>query len=108
MSVVWRGYDKLLGRQVAIKVLSPDLAGDQCFRDRIRHEVDFGISAVAGVREAKAPVLGTPAYLAAERLNGTPAVPATDVYALRVLLYRAENGTPQGFTLNGVTCTAAA
>jgi hypothetical protein len=187
MSVVWRGHDELLGRQVAIKVLSPDLTDDQFFRDRIRHEatacgqlchpnivsvydygeatepdgttvpylvmelveggslserlaagplpwqlalqvcaeiaaalaaahevglvhrdvspanilmsrtgakvVDFGISAVAGAPESKAPVLGTPAYLAPERLNGTPAAPATDVYALGVLLYQALTGS---------------
>jgi eukaryotic-like serine/threonine-protein kinase len=187
MSVVWRGYDELLGRPVAIKVLSPDLAADRYFRDRIRHEamacgrlshpnivnvydygeavgpdgttvpylvmelveggslaerladgplpwplalqvcaevaaalaaaheiglvhrdvspanilmsrtgakvVDFGISAVAGVPESKAPVLGTPAYLAPERLSGTPAVPATDVYALGVLMFQALTGS---------------
>jgi eukaryotic-like serine/threonine-protein kinase len=55
--------------------------------------VDFGISAVAGARESKAPVLGTPAYLAPERLSGTPAVPATDVYALGVLLFQALTGS---------------
>ena len=27
MSVVWRGYDEVLGRQVAVKVLAPSLAG---------------------------------------------------------------------------------
>jgi serine/threonine-protein kinase len=186
MSVVWRGHDKLPGRPAPIKVLSPELAADRYFRDRIRHEamacgrlshpnivsvydygeavepdgttvpylvmelveggslaerlaagplpwplglqvcaevaaalaaaheiglvhrdvspanvlmsrtgakvVDFGISAVAGVRESKAPVLGTPAYLAPERLSGTPAVPATDVYALGVMLFQVLTG----------------
>jgi eukaryotic-like serine/threonine-protein kinase len=187
MSVVWRGYDELLGRLVAIKVLSPNLATDEFFRDRIRHEamacarsshpnivsvydygeavepdgttvpylvmelveghslaqrlaggplpwrlalevcaevaaalaaahelglvhrdvtpanvlmsrtgakvVDFGISAAVGARESKAPLLGTPAYLAPERLAGTPAQPATDVYALGVLLFQVLTGS---------------
>src|SRR4051812_10198089 len=38
MSVVWRGYDETLGRSVAVKVLSPRLADDQSFRDRLRQE----------------------------------------------------------------------
>src|SRR5690349_15265184 len=38
MSEVWRGYDETLGRQVAVKVLSPRLADDQSFRDRLRQE----------------------------------------------------------------------
>src|SRR4051812_22226093 len=38
MSVVWRGYDEGLGRPVAVKGLSPRLADDQAFRDRLRQE----------------------------------------------------------------------
>jgi serine/threonine-protein kinase len=50
--------------------------------------VDFGIAAVAGPGEPEDVVLGTPAYLAPERLTGGAVQPATDVYALGVLLYR--------------------
>ncbi|MEK8109227.1 hypothetical protein NKG94_40015 [Micromonospora sp. M12] len=38
MSVVWRGYDEVLGRQVAVKVLASRLASDRAFRHRIRIE----------------------------------------------------------------------
>ncbi|GIF09417.1 serine/threonine-protein kinase [Actinoplanes siamensis] len=189
MSVVWRGYDETLGREVAVKVLAPQLAMDRAFRDRLRQEalsaarlchphitgiydfgeallsehltvpyvvmelndgesvgarigrqgsldwreavmvcaevasalatahargvvhrdvtpanvmltgsgakvVDFGISAVVGQRDAgpDGSLLGTPAYLAPERLGGVPVSPATDVYALGLLLYRALTG----------------
>jgi eukaryotic-like serine/threonine-protein kinase len=189
MSVVWRGYDETLGREVAVKVLAPQLATDRTFRDRLRQEalaaarlchphitgvydfgeallsehltvpyvvmelndgesvgarigrqgsldwpeavmvcaevasalatahargvvhrdvtpanvmltgagakvVDFGISAVVGQRDAgpDGSLLGTPAYLAPERLGGAPVSPATDVYALGLVLYRALTG----------------
>jgi hypothetical protein len=183
MSVVWRAHDEVLGRDVAVKVLSPHLARDAALLDRIRDEaravarlrhpnivdvydfgeapgpvpyvvmevvegrsladlltggalpwrlavligaqvaaalaaahdrgvvhrdvkpgnvvvagarvklVDFGISAVSGDDDRTAGLLlGTPAYLAPERLERGAVRPATDVYALGLLLYRALAG----------------
>ncbi|GAA2556137.1 hypothetical protein GCM10010435_28470 [Winogradskya consettensis] len=55
--------------------------------------VDFGISAAVGsADETGGELLGTPAYLAPERLDGGPVRPATDVYGLGLLLYRALAG----------------
>jgi serine/threonine-protein kinase len=189
MSVVWRAYDEVLGRPVAVKVLATKFAADAASRSRIRAEaqaaavlshpnitsvydygesvhpdgsrvpfvvmelvhglslsrrlangplpwrtairvcgqvaaalaaaharglvhrdikpanvmlaaggvkvVDFGIAAIVGQSSDAQPdgsVLGTPAYLAPERLAGAPVEPASDVYALGVLLYRALAG----------------
>jgi eukaryotic-like serine/threonine-protein kinase len=186
MSVVWRADDDVLGREVAVKVLSPALAGDPAQRRligdearaaaRLRHPnviavydfgefteagrtlayivmelgdgrtlaemltggalpwkvavlvgaqvaaalaaahadgivhrdvkpanvmvtssgvklVDFGISAAVGALDGQdGQVLGTPAYLAPERIEGGPVRPATDVYALGLLLYLALAG----------------
>jgi hypothetical protein len=55
--------------------------------------VDFGIAAVAGPASPEDAMLGTPAYLAPERLTGGAIEPASDVYALGVLLYRLLAGT---------------
>jgi hypothetical protein len=57
--------------------------------------VDFGLAAIAGERDytdGTEMMLGTPAYLAPERLAGQPVVAATDVYALGLLLYRMLSG----------------
>jgi Protein kinase domain len=185
MSVVWRGFDEVLGREVAVKVLKPSARLDPGFRRRLRAEaraaaglshphitnvydygeatsagdpvpyvvmelvdgeslaqvlarvnrlpwetavrttaevaaaiaaahargivhrdinpsnvmltptgvkvVDFGISALIGENEidADGSLLGTPAYLAPERLEGGQVSPATDVYAIGMLIYRA-------------------
>jgi hypothetical protein len=50
--------------------------------------VDFGIAASAGPGRPDDELLGTPAYLAPERLLSDRIEPASDVYALGVLLYR--------------------
>lgn len=187
MAVVWRAHDEVLDRDVALKVLSPELAQDSVLLARIRDEaravarlrhpnivdvydygeasgpqgrplpyvvmevvegrslsllltagalpwrlavlisaqvaaalaaaheqgvvhrdvkpgnvvvggdrvklVDFGISALSGADDRAAGLLlGTPAYLAPERLENGVVRPATDVYALGLLLYRALAG----------------
>ncbi|MDG4838983.1 serine/threonine-protein kinase [Micromonospora sp. WMMD967] len=51
--------------------------------------LDFGIAVPAGTPDPLPDgiVVGTPAYLAPEQLDGEPATPAADMYALGVLLY---------------------
>ncbi|GAB1641676.1 hypothetical protein KRMM14A1259_20990 [Krasilnikovia sp. MM14-A1259] len=182
---MWRGFDEVLGRQVAVKVLPPSTSADPSFRRRLRAEaqaaarlshphitnvydygeattvdgepvpyvvmelvdgeslaaalarvrrlpwpaavricaevsaalaaahargivhrdvtpanvmltssgvkvVDFGISALIGENDIDpdGSLLGTPAYLAPERLEGGQVSPATDVYAVGLLIYR--------------------
>ena len=196
MSLVWRGHDEVLGRDVAVKVLTPRYAEDHTVGQRMRVEakavarlchphitavydygespssggrtvpyvvmelvdgvplsarladgglhwtdavticaqvasalatahahgvvhrdvtpsnvmltrggakvVDFGISALAGERDAcpDGSLFGTPAYLAPERLDGGAVEPATDVYALGVLLYKSLAGRLPWPTMN--------
>jgi hypothetical protein len=58
--------------------------------------LDFGISAALGEPDddETGATFGTPAYVAPERLDGKPAVPATDVYGLGVLLFEMVTGEP--------------
>ncbi|MEO7836471.1 MAG: serine/threonine-protein kinase [Acidimicrobiales bacterium] len=57
---------------------------------------DFGIAksieAVGGDLTSTGMLLGTPAYLAPERIDGEPATPQSDLYSLGVVLYEALAG----------------
>ncbi len=59
---------------------------------------DFGIATAAGENPVTQPVtqpgmlIGTPAYLAPERISGAPAMPATDLYALGVVAHQCLTG----------------
>lgn len=58
--------------------------------------VDFGVAAVVGERADDSPdriVLGTPAYLAPERVAAGVVTPATDVCAVGLLLYQTLTGS---------------
>src|SRR5262249_53250710 len=56
--------------------------------------VDFGISALIGDHSDldHDDLLGTPAYVAPERLDRAPTAPAIDVYALGLMLYMMLSG----------------
>ncbi|NUT33429.1 MAG: protein kinase [Hamadaea sp.] len=58
--------------------------------------IDFGISITAGAADTDGDdlLLGTPAYIAPERLGGAPGTYASDMYSLGVILYRMLTGRP--------------
>jgi serine/threonine-protein kinase len=56
---------------------------------------DFGIAKIAeatGELTVTGTMIGTPAYIAPERLEGEPATPASDLYSAGVVLYEALTG----------------
>jgi serine/threonine-protein kinase len=56
---------------------------------------DFGVAdAVGCVPVTGAAIVGTPAYLAPERLAGTPAAPVSDLYSLGIVAYECLTGHP--------------
>ncbi|WP_327089464.1 serine/threonine protein kinase [Nonomuraea sp. NBC_01738] len=57
---------------------------------------DFGIALTPGdpVLTSTGALIGSPAYIAPERLNGAPATPAADLWSLGATLYTAIEGHP--------------
>jgi eukaryotic-like serine/threonine-protein kinase len=57
---------------------------------------DFGIAYAAGSAPLTrtGALIGTPAYLAPERVAGAPATPASDLYSLGIVAYECLAGTP--------------
>ncbi|TDD19765.1 serine/threonine-protein kinase [Nonomuraea diastatica] len=55
--------------------------------------VDFGIARAEGTATITSGLIGTPAYLAPEQINGTPAAPASDVFAWAASMVYAATGT---------------
>jgi len=77
MGQVWRAADEILGRPVAVKLLSSEFAGDQAFLDRFRTEARRtaglchpGIASVFDYGEIEEP--NRAAYLVMELVEGAP------------------------------------
>lgn len=79
------------GRGVIHRDITPDNV--VVHGDRVT-VLDFGIAAKVGEPDddSTGASFGTPAYVAPERLDGTPAQPATDVYALGVVMFEMLTG----------------
>jgi serine/threonine-protein kinase len=83
MSVVWRGYDEVLGRQVAVKLLAAEFHGDADFRGRVRRE------ARAAARLSHPNI--TNVYDYGEAADGTPYV-VMELVDGQSLAHRLESG----------------
>ena len=56
--------------------------------------LDFGISKLGSSATLTQGVIGTPAYMAPEHIDGTPVTHVTDVFSLALVAYRAVTGRP--------------
>lgn len=77
----------------ACGVIHRDLKADNIILEPLRDGddfaklIDFGIARLAGGSDHIRGIAGTPAYMAPEQIRGEEATPATDLYAVGILLY---------------------
>jgi len=80
-----------------IGIVHRDVTPDNVMLTSVGAKVfDFGIATRIGAPDddEDGATFGTPTYVAQERLDGVPAQPATDVYALGVMLFEMLTGQP--------------
>jgi serine/threonine-protein kinase len=74
MSIVWQGFDEILCREVAVKVLKPEFADDRELRVRILREAQSAASLshphIAGIFDYGETPTGS--YVVMERVYGVP------------------------------------
>ncbi|MFF2650187.1 serine/threonine-protein kinase [Streptomyces sp. NPDC058045] len=74
-------------------LLAPDISGDPYGRVLL---TDYGIALRPGSRDPRltpvAGVIGTPGFLAPERIHGDPPTPAADLFSMGATLYTAVEG----------------
>ncbi|WP_083983904.1 serine/threonine-protein kinase [Actinomadura hibisca] len=70
---------------------------------------DFGIAQIAGdaTLTRTGLIMGSPAYMSPERVNGDPALPASDLWALGATLYAACEGRPPHYRTDAMAVLAA-
>ncbi|MGD3112144.1 serine/threonine-protein kinase [Streptomyces sp. YGL11-2] len=101
---VWRVAEigvlmlKALGQAHAAGIVHRDLKPDNVLLmdDRVII-TDFGIAHMSDATMAlthSGTIIGTPAYMAPEQLEGRPPTPATDLWSLGATLYTAVEGRP--------------
>src|SRR6266853_1956606 len=115
MSHVFRATDTVIGRTVAVKILTPEGCADSETKDRFLQEarmardinpdnlqvtskgvvklMDFGIAKLEDLSRTRPGfVLGTPYYMAPEQVRGQKVTPLVDVYAFGVVLFELMSG----------------
>ena len=74
-------------------VVHLDLKPDNiCLRDGRPVLIDFGIARHRGQRRGTGATRGSPPYMAPEQCTGSPAVPASDLFALGAVLFEVLTG----------------